>query len=161
MNKLFIGVAALGLFAVASFAIGQAVPVPTVANVGTSDVFQDVVGGQPAAQNKYATAAQIAGVPGYVNGGAVLTAFTFTFGNSQTDYFVQPAGTLATGVLTTAPNPGDGQRECFLSTQTQTSLTLTANTGQTVANGSGIAVTALTPACWTFSAATSTWYKSP
>ena len=134
--------------------------VPKVANVGTADVFPDVVGGQPSSQQYFATAAAIAGVPGYVNGGAQTTGFSFTFGNTQTSYFIQPSGTLATGTLTTAPNPGDGQRECFLSTQTQTALTWNANTGQSM-NNAPTAGVAMTPVCMTYSAATATWYRSP
>ena len=152
------GVGALAL--AASLAVSQQISVPLVTNVGTADLFQDVVGGYPQSPTYYATAAQIAGVPGYVNGGAALTAWTYTFGNSVTNYFIQPAGTLATGTLTTAPNPGDGQRECFLSTQTQTAITWTANTGQSLSNAPTAGV-ANTPQCMTFSRATATWYRSP
>lgn len=157
MKKLLAIGTAFALLAGLAFA--QSISVPMLQNVGPTDLFQDVVGGQPQAQSKYVTAAQIAGVPGYVNGGAVLTAFTFTYGNSQEYYFIQPAGTLATGTLTTAPNPGDGQRECFFSTQTQTAITWTANTGQSLANAPTAGV-ANSGQCMTYSAATSTWYRS-
>lgn len=138
----------------------QNLVIPQVPTIGTTDLFQDVVNGYPTAPSSYATAAQIAGVPGYVNGGAVVTAWTFTFANSQTSYFVQPAGTLATGTLTTAANPSDGQRECFLSTQTQTALTWSANTGQTI-NSAPTAGVANTPICITFAKASATWFRSP
>lgn len=160
MKKLLLGAAAL-LVAAGGVAIAQLNVNPaTVLSVGTADLFQDIVAGAPSPSSRYASAAQIAGVPGYVNGGAVVTAWAFTFGNAQTDYFIQPTGTLATGVLTTAPNPGDGQRECFLSTQTQTAITWTANTGQSLANAPTAGV-AMTPQCMTYSAATLTWYRSP
>ena len=158
--RLFGIIATLAVAFGIPLAFSQAPLVPQVPNVGTADLFQDVVNGTPTAQGFYATAAAINGVPGYVNGGAVLTAWTFTFGNTQTSYFIQPAGTLATGTLTTAPNPGDGQRECFLSTQTQTAITWTANTGQTLANAPTAGV-AMTPQCMTYSRATATWYRSP
>jgi hypothetical protein len=157
MKRLLL--AAGAAFLLGGIAIAQVV-VPTVANVGTTDLFADVVNGVPSANTRFATAAAIAGVPGYVNGLAVLTAWTFTFGNTQTTYFIQPAGTLATGTLTTAPNPADGQRECFLSTQTQTALTWSANTGQTMVNAPTAGV-AMTPICMTFSLATASWYRSP
>jgi hypothetical protein len=139
---------------------GQNLVVPQVPTVGTGDLFQDVTGGVPQAPAYYATAAQIAGVPGYVNGGAVLTGWSFTFANTQTSYFIQPAGTLAAGTITAAPNPSDGQRECFLSTQTSTGITWTANTGQSLSNAPTAGV-AMVPACMTYSKATATWYRSP
>jgi hypothetical protein len=134
--------------------------IPVVPTIGTNDYFQDVPNGNPGVGNVYAKAAQIAGVPGYVNGGVAVTAFTYTFGNSVTDYFIQPAGTLATGTLTTAANPSDGQRECFLSTQTQTALTWNANTGQSI-SGAPTAGVANTPYCMTYNLAALTWYRSP
>jgi hypothetical protein len=161
-HYLIVGAAALGLLSALAVAPAEAQvqPVPQVSQVNPGDLFLDVVNGAPQAQSAYATPGQIAGVPGYVNGGAATTGFTFTFGNSQTDYFIQPAGTLATGTLTTAPNPSDGQRECFLSTQTQTALTWSANTGQSI-NNAPTAGVAMTPICITFSKATATWYRSP
>ena len=95
-----------------------------------------------------------------MDGGAVSTAFTFTFGNTQTNYIIRPAGTLATGTLTAAPNPADGQRECFLSTQTQTALTWNANTGQSI-SGAPTAGVANTAVCMVYEAAAATWYRSP
>jgi hypothetical protein len=144
-------------------AIAQSYAPPQVTSVGTNDLFPDIVAGQARGQTQYATAAAIAGVPGYVNGGAATTAFTYTFGNTQVSYFIQPAGTLATGTLTTAPLPGDGQRECFLSTQTQTALTWTANSTSITQSISGAptAAVANTPVCMTWNAANATWYRSP
>lgn len=139
--------------------IAQTVVVPVVPSVGTADLFADVTNGYPTAQTQYATAAQIAGVPGYVYN-VPLTAFTLTFGNSQTDLILNPAGTLATGTLTTAANPSDGQRECVVSSQTQTALTWSAATGQTITNPP-TALVALTPVCMTFVKALSTWFRSP
>ena len=148
------------LFFGIGYAAAQTYLPPIAPVIGTSDLFVDVVNGVATAPTQYASAAQIAGVPGYVNGGAVVTAWTYTMTNSQTSYFIQPAGTLATGTLTTAANPSDGQRECFLSTQTQTAITWTANTGQTL-NNAPTAGVAMTPQCMTYSKATATWYRSP
>lgn len=165
MRRFFLGALAALCLGVGGYALAQVggnpTPlVPKVANVGTADCFMDVVGGFPTAQGYCAPAAAIAGVPGYVNGGAQTTGFSFTFGNTQTSYFIQPAGTLATGTLTTAANPADGQRECFLSTQTQTALTWNANTGQSMNNAPSAGV-AMTPVCMQFSLATATWYRAP
>ena len=159
MRKLIIS-AFVGAMAAAGIALAQTYPPPVVGTVGTADLFQDVVNGTGQSQSNYASAAQIAGVPGYVNGGVAVTAWTYTFGNSTTDYFIQPAGTLATGTLTAAASPSDGQRECFLSSQTQTALTWSANTGQTM-NNAPTAGVANVPACMTFSKASATWYRSP
>lgn len=159
MKKLLLASAA-GIVICAGLAFAQSIPVPFLSVVNTSDAIQDVPKGVPYAGNQYVTPAQIAGVPGYVNGGVAVTAWTYTFGNSVTDYFIQPAGTLATGTITTAANPSDGQRECFLSTQTQTALTWTANTGQTV-SGAPTAGVANTTYCMTYNLAAATWYRSP
>lgn len=140
--------------------IAQVIPVPQVPTVGTTDLIQIIPRGQPTAQSVYATPQQINGVVGYVNGGIAVTAWTYTMLNSQTNYFIQPAGTLATGVLTMAPNPSDGQRACFLSTQTQTAITWTANTNQTM-NNAPTAGVAMTPACMQYSLASATWYRAP
>jgi hypothetical protein len=134
--------------------------VPTVNNVGPTDLFQDIVGGVPRAQNFYVSAAQINGVQGYLNLGAFnTTTFTATLGNSTTNVFGQPAGTAASVTLNLPPIPGDGQRVCFLSTQTTTALTFAPNTGQTVTNGptAGVANVSL---CMTYVAALSTWFRS-
>lgn len=133
--------------------------VPQVPTVGTTDLFLDVVNGYPQASSQYVTAAQIAGVPGYVYN-VPLTAFSLTFGNSQTDMILNPAGTLATGALTTAANPSDGQRECVLSSQTQTALTWSANTGQTIV-GAPTALVANTSVCETFVKSLAAWERSP
>ena len=157
--KKIAGLAGLVLVAGVGFAIAQAIVVPQVATVGTSDLFLDVVSGQPQAQSSYATAAQIAGVPGYAYS-VPLTGFTLTFANSQTNMVLNPAGTLATGTLTTAANPSNGQRECVISTQTQTALTWSANTGQTIVNGP-TALVANTPVCMVYVGSLAAWERSP
>lgn len=151
-------VASVALVA-AGFAIAQAV-IPTLSAINSTDLVQVVPNAMPGPGNKYAAAGLVSGSPTYVNGGAVLTAFTYTFLNGEVNYFVQPAGTLATGTLTTEPNPGDGKVECFTSTQTQTALTWTANTNQTINAGVHAAATLGVPNCIQYSAATGTWYQS-
>ena len=58
-----------------------------------------------------------------------------------------------------APNPGDGQMACLFSTQTQTALTLSANTGQTI-NNAITAMTALTSYCYVYSATNAAWDRA-
>lgn len=156
---------AVGGIVVAGLLMAQTFPsntvvLPLVPNVSQGDYVQVLPGGQAYVGNKYAPAGQVAGSPSYVNGGVATTGFSYTFANGQVNYFIQPAGTLATGTLTTEPNPGDGKRECFLSTQTQTALTWSANTGQSISNAPTAGV-AMTPICITYSAASATWYRSP
>ena len=159
MKKLLLGATALILAVGGGIVIAQTITVPQVVSVGTKDLFNTVVGGVPTAGNKYATAAQINGVVGYSDGTAATTGWTHTYGNAETNFFIYPSGTLANGTITAAPNPGDGQRECFLSTQTQTSVTWTANTGQTLVNAP-TAGTAMTPECMVYVASKATWYRS-
>lgn len=159
---LLLASAAVGILGIAS--IANAIPnvagrPPVLSSVGTTDLFQDIQGGNVSVGNFYVTAAQIAGVPGYTKT-VPLTGFSLTFANTQTDMILIPAGTLATGTITTAPSPSDGQRECVLSSQTQTALTFTANTGQTVTDGP-TALVAMTPVCMTYSASNATWNRSP
>lgn len=156
MKKYFCVVAALlALFAVSANA--QVPTVPTVPNVGTTDLFQDVVRGFPQANNYYATAAQINNVQGYAIA-VPTTGFSLTFGSGQTYYLIQPAGTLATGTFTFAAAPGDGAKECVRSTQTQTAVTIAANAGQTVGGTAVTTMAANTTYCWLFQASSSTWY---
>ena len=154
--------AAGALFALAGgLAIAQTPIVPQVVNVGPTDLFQDVVGGVPRAGNVYATAAQIAGVPGYASLGTLVTTNTYTFTNGVTDAFGHAAGTLAAIGLTTEPNPGDGKRECFYLDQIVSALTWTANTGQTINANVPAASAAKIPNCITYVAASATWFASP
>jgi hypothetical protein len=150
--------AVAGLAICGAIAYAQVIVVPTVTSVGTTDLFADVVAGQPSAQASYATASQIANVPGY-RYTVATTGFSITVPNGVTYEILNPAGTLATGTFTMMPNPGDGARTCFFSTQTQTAVTLTANTGQTIVNGV-TAFTANTQYCYTYVASLSAWERS-
>lgn len=55
IRKLMIGALGAALLAVAGVAIAQTITLPYVSIIGDTDAFQDVVGGQPNAQNKYTT----------------------------------------------------------------------------------------------------------
>jgi hypothetical protein len=157
-----IGLAAAGLFfAGAGLAIAQTVPLTPVTSVGPSDLFADVVGGSPSAQSKFATAAQIAGVPGYHNFGTISADPAYTVPNGVTDLFAHAAGTLTLATITTEPNPADGKRECWWLDAATTTLTWTANTGQTISANVHAAGVAFNPNCITFVAALSSWVSSP
>lgn len=62
----------------------------------------------------------------------LTTGFSYTF-TSANVLAIVPAGTLATGTVTTPASPADGMTITITSTQQITALTLTANTGQTIA----------------------------
>ena len=155
-NKLFAVLAGLLLGGIA-VAYGQSISVPTQTYLNTSDLIQVVPQGIPSAGNHYATPSLITNTVGYQIS-VPLTAFSLTFVNGQTYWYIQPAGTLATGTFTFEPNPGDGAKECVRSTQTQTAVTMTANTGQTVGGTAVTAMTANTTYCWLYQASSATWY---
>lgn len=63
---------------------------------------------------------------------------------------INPAGTLATGTVVFPTSAVDGQELTIVSTQTQTAITLTAATGDTI-NNAVTALTALTPVKYRYS----------
>lgn len=150
-----------GLGIGASYTIAQTVLVPTVTNVGTADLFQDVVGGAPVAGNKYATAAQITNVPGYHFFGTISGDPAYTIPNGVSNLFAHAAGTISTVTLTLPAAPADGARECWWLDQTTTTLTWTANTGQTVGANVHAAGVQYNANCVTYQASTATWFSSP
>lgn len=84
------------------------------------------------------------GVPFDFYGGATLvTGSTITMQTNQ--LVVNPTGTLAALTVNLPLNPVDGACAEITSTQILTSLTVNANTGDTVVNGVLAAVTGLTP----------------
>lgn len=78
-----------------------------------------------------------------------LTAFVITM---QTGKLVlNPAGTLATGTVNLPLNPPDGAVAEISSTQTQTALTVAANTGDLIAGAAVTALVAVTRVAWRYS----------
>ncbi len=154
-SALFLGSAAIG------FAVAQVYPaVPKVVQVDPTDLFLDVVHGSPTTVSQYATAALIAGVPGYTYT-VPLTGFSIAAANATQLLFLNPSGTLATGTVTFMPNPGAGQQFCIESSQTQTAITPTANTGQTISSIAAVsALVAGTPVCWYYNASLATWFRT-
>jgi hypothetical protein len=77
-----------------------------------------------------------------------LTAFVLS---PQTNKLVlNPAGTLATGTVLLPLNPADGQTLRVVSSQTQTAITFTANTGDLIV-GAITALVANTPVEYSYS----------
>ncbi len=57
MKKLLLGAVAAALLASGAVYSQSISPIPQVSSIGATDLFQDVVGGQPSAQNRYASGA--------------------------------------------------------------------------------------------------------
>ena len=96
-----------------------------------TDLIQVIPGGQPSVGNKYGNAGQVNGPLG-LQTSTPLTAFSLTFNNGTTYWFITPAGTLATGTFTT---PGSIE------------LVIPANTPNPLPTPDGRARAAVTGAC--------------
>lgn len=95
-----------------------------------------------------------------------LTGFAIVMAQNVGLLQLTPAGTLATGTITFPPNAVDGQQFCIFDTQTQTAVTLTPATGQTI-NGTAItALVANTRYCYVYAGSTANagtanaWYRA-
>lgn len=159
---LLAAIAAFGfvgaVFAQTAFA--PAIPVPLVPSLNQNDVVQVLPRGVPSARGAYANPGWIGGLFQYSQQ-TPLTGFSITVPAHTSFLYLTPAGTLATGTITMEANPSDGQNLCFQSTQVNTAITYTANTGQSfggISNGTTYA-TANTRICWLYNASTTTWYR--
>lgn len=158
-----IAILAVGaLLAFVGLAFAQPVPVPQINAMGQTDLVQVIPLGQPSAQSVYAPPGAVGGLIQY-SYQVPITAFSITIPKFVNLLYLNPAGTLATGTVTMPAVPGDGQRVCVESSQTQTALTMTANTGQAFASFGGAAVTALTAnvaVCWFYNAPLAVWIRT-
>lgn len=150
-------IAALGLVGVV---VAQVIVVPQVQSIGQADLVQVIPNGQPSSQSQYATAGAVAGVLQY-SAQTPLTAFNIVVPNFTSLLYLTPAGTLATGTLTMEASPvSDGQNFCLLDTQTQTAITIAANTGQSLGGLANLtALVANTRYCWFYNAQLATWIR--
>lgn len=152
-----------GLMGLAALSNAAQFTVPTTQAVGVQHMNQgDLVpfaaGGNGSVPTPFADAGLVGGML-HEQDVVPLTAFTITPNNNTTLLFLNPAGTLATGTITFPANPGSAQAFCWMSTQTQTGVTMTANTGQSVVGTAVTAGVAGTEYCWRYISATSTWYR--
>lgn len=161
MNRMFLRISlAAGLAALAIGAIAQVDTIPREQSVGPHDRIAVVQNGNASAQSVFASPGQISGHTGYSQQ-TPLTAFAIVADNFQTLLFLTPAGTLATGTLTLPPNPGDGQNFCLQDNQTQTAITISPATGQTIGGGLA-ALTALVinvRYCWFYNQSGARWVR--
>lgn len=172
MNKYIALLAGLAI-GVSYYAAAQTVPgaagipgIPVSARgpITQTDLTQVIPQGQPSAQSVYSLTAAIGGVDEYTYQ-VPLTAFSITPANGVAFLMLNPAGTLATGTLTMQAQPADGQRFSVFTSQTQTAITIAANTGQTMDAGViGIAqptaLTAKTTYTWRYVASLATWVRT-
>jgi hypothetical protein len=89
---------------------------------------------------------------------APTTGFSITIDSATPVLILKPSGTLATGAITMPANPMDGMVVEIASTQTITSLTQNANSGQTL-QGALTTLAANTGARWKYQLSTATWYR--
>jgi hypothetical protein len=94
---------------------------------------------------------------GYGGGDSVASPFDykvpltgFSIAPQSNKLVINPAGTLATGTVLMPLNPLDGQTLRVVSSQTQTAITFTANTGDSIV-GSITALVANTPVEYSYS----------
>ncbi len=137
---------------------GQTISIPTVTNVGPTDIIAINPNGAPRSTNIYATPPQLAAQLGYYKS-APATGFTYTFGANVVEALFRPSTTLSTGSITMAANPNDGQPACFWSKNIVTTLTVAANTGQSI-NDAVTTVGAAGHACYVYSLSNATWDRS-
>ena len=102
-----------------------------------------------------------------LNGFSILTAAVngtgdpaYTFTSGVVNAFAHGSGTIGTVTLTTEASPGDGQRECWWADQVTTTLTWTANTGQSIDSNKHAAGAQYISNCITYQASNATWYSS-
>lgn len=89
---------------------------------------------------------------------APATGFSYTFGSGTQVLLMNPAGTLLTGTITMPANPSDGMTITFSSSQAITTLTVSANTGQSILNP--LTTLALGgSASYMYRLASTTWHK--
>ena len=87
----------------------------------------------------------------------LTTGFSYTFAAGTTTLIANPAGTLATGTVTMPAAPADGMVITIQSTQQVTALTVAANTGQTLVNGT-VTLRQNQPLSYMYRLSNTTWY---
>lgn len=89
---------------------------------------------------------------------APTTGFSQTVANNCTTLLLKPSGGLSTGTVTMPAAPVDGQIVRVLCSQTITTLTVSANSGQSI-SGAPTTMGATTPFSMIYDLASTTWYR--
>lgn len=84
--------------------------------------------------------------------------FNITITDGKRYLQLDPAGILATGAVTMAANPRDGQEAYISTSKTVSGFTLSANAGQSIVD-TPITLTADKHASYKYNAAQTTWYR--
>lgn len=138
-------------------ALAQTVSLNYTQRVDPDDALQVIKHGMPTAQSRFALAPQVANSAGYVKN-VPLTGFSLAFATGQQNLLIVPAGTLATGTVTLAVHPAQGNLACIRSTQTQTAITISAgDTPASTITGAPTALVANTTYCLIYDTLTTTW----
>lgn len=87
------------------------------------------------------------------------TGFTITIADNVSDLILNPAGTLATGTITMPANPIDGQKIRISSSQVQTALTLSPNSGQSIKNAPTALAAAGVGVGYIYQLSATTWFR--
>ncbi len=137
---------------------GQTISLPQVTILNTDDLIQVIPHGVPRAGNQYALPALLTSQLGYYKS-APATGFTYTFGPNVVEALFRGSTTLATGTITMPAAPSDGEPACFWSKSIVSTLTVSANTGQSI-NDAVTTIGAAGHACYVYSLSNKTWDRS-
>ncbi len=157
MRKLPLIAAGLGIASLAGIAIAQ-VTAPQVTTLNADDLIKIVQHGAASVGDKYALPALVTSVRGYYKS-IPATGFTYTFGANVNRAIFVPTTTLATGAVTMPASPSDGSEVCMNSKQIITTLTVSANTGQSI-NDAVTTLAAAGHACYVYSLSNATWDRA-
>lgn len=157
MKKWLVGLCAALLLS-SGIAFAQLVSYP-IWNVPLTGAELVQIYGVSAPGNVYVTTKTLSGL-GTVNYQIVtpLTGFSLQVNPAVSQVQLTPAGTLSTGTIVFPVSPADGATLGLASTQTVSTLTLTASGTQTI-SGAITTITATAPAEYLYSAGTTTWYR--
>lgn len=144
---------------VASYAVAQTITVPKVAIINPTDLVQVLPGGVPSSQSVYAFPKQITSQMGYQKK-SPITAFSYTFGNSDSLIVLTHSTTIAQGTITFAAAPSDGAQECLFAQNTVTTLNLAAGASTQTLNNAVTTIAAAAKVCYLYSLSNQTWDRS-
>lgn len=157
MKKILLSALA-GIVAFAAVALAQTIAIPTVTVINSTDLIPIIPRGQPNAQSQFASPAAITSQSGYAKY-SPITGFSYTFGNTQSFIALTQGTPLTAGTITLAAAPSDGDNACLFTSSAITTLTLSANTGQTI-NNAVTTLAANASVCYLYSAANLTWDRN-
>lgn len=139
--------------------VAQSVSVPQVSIINTDDLVQVIPHGKPSAQSVYSTPALLVAQRGYQVKSPV-TAFSYTFGNSDSLIVLTNGTTVAQGTITFSAAPSDGAQQCLYAQNTVTTLGLAAGSASQTINNAVTTIAAAASVCYVYSLSSLTWNRS-